>query len=295
MRLVVYPDASRFLERAAPFFMDDEARHHLPFGLALGLARGLRPRSEAEAAFFAMIETAGRVLAGVIRSGQDLIVSPAAGVNFAGSPVLDELAEIVLVEYPDLPGVLAPPTVAEDFAVAWTRRTGQTWKVAIRERIHELREVRPLALPPGNLRVATTSDRAIIVSWLARAHRDIFGAGVPFDADTVADRRLAPPASPGDPFTSLYLWVDDRGEPRAMAGAQAATATGVRIGAVYTPPEYRRRGYGTAAVATLSQRMLDLGRRACHLYTDLANPTSNHIYKAIGYEPVADIDEIRFG
>ena len=72
-------------------------------------------------------------------------------------------------------------------------------------------------------------------------------------------------------------------------------ATGVRIGAVYTPPEHRRRGYATATVASLSRAMLDRGRRACYLFTDLANPTSNHIYAEIGYEPVCDVDEIRFG
>lgn len=30
------------------------------------------------------------------------------------------------------------------------------------------------------------------------------------------------------------------------------------------------------------------------LYTDLANPTSNKIYQAIGYRPVADAQEWRF-
>lgn len=34
--------------------------------------------------------------------------------------------------------------------------------------------------------------------------------------------------------------------------------------------------------------MLDAGRRFCFLYTDLANPTSNHIYHNVGYHPVAD-------
>ncbi len=295
MQLVVFPDAIRFLERAEPFFLAEEARHHLPFGLALALARGKGARPDAEATFFATIEEDGRVIACALRAGLNLILSPAAGVDFAGSPVLEELAEIVLVEYPDLPGVLAPPTVAQDFAKAWTQRTGQSWKLAVQERIHELLTVRPLNHPPGQLRVATSADRATVVPWLAGMHLDIWGAGVPFDSEAVANRRLAPPEAPGDPFTSLYFWVDNAGEPRAMAGAQATTATGVRIGAVYTPPEFRRRGYGTAAVATLSQRMLDLGRRACYLYTDLANPTSNHIYKEIGYEPVCDVDEIRFG
>ena len=40
--------------------------------------------------------------------------------------------------------------------------------------------------------------------------------------------------------------------------------------------------------------MLDEGRRFCFLCTDLANPTSNHIYQAIGYRPVVDVDVYHF-
>ena len=36
------------------------------------------------------------------------------------------------------------------------------------------------------------------------------------------------------------------------------------------------------------------GRRFCFLFTDLANPTSNKIYQAIGYEPVCDVDQYGF-
>jgi len=60
---------------------------------------------------------------------------------------------------------------------------------------------------------------------------------------------------------------------------------------VYTPPEFRGRGYASALVAALSQAMLDAGYHFCTLFTDLANPTSNHIYQAIGYQPVCDTDE----
>ena len=30
-------------------------------------------------------------------------------------------------------------------------------------------------------------------------------------------------------------------------------------------------------------------KRFCCLYTNLANPTSNRIYQAIGYEPIGDV------
>jgi predicted GNAT family acetyltransferase len=79
-----------------------------------------------------------------------------------------------------------------------------------------------------------------------------------------------------------------------MASATEATQNSSRIGPVYTPPEYRKKGYASACVATLSQQLLNQGYQACYLYTDLANPTSNHIYKTIGYQPVCDWNIYQF-
>ena len=90
----------------------------------------------------------------------------------------------------------------------------------------------------------------------------------------------------------LRLWED--GVVVSMAGASGPTPNGIRVGAVYTPPDKRRRGYASALVAALSQEQLDTGKKFCFLYTDLANPTSNKIYQDIGYEPVCDIDEYIF-
>lgn len=293
MKLLHWPDAAVFLERAEGFLAADEARHHLSFGIAMALRERNSLHVSADQPFFATIEAGGTVVATALRTSVNLILSSKAGIDLVGISVLDALADVVFSVFPELPGALGPPVTVRSFADTWTRQTGQPGHVSMRERSHELRAVRPLSVPPGRLRLATTADRAQIVPWLTGMHTEI-GLAEPFDAEAVANRRLAPPEAPGDPYRSLYLWVDDTGEPRSMAGAQATTATGVRIGAVYTPAEHRRQGYATAAVASLSQAMLDRGRRACYLFTDLANPTSNHIYAEIGFEPVCDLDEIRF-
>jgi predicted GNAT family acetyltransferase len=68
----------------------------------------------------------------------------------------------------------------------------------------------------------------------------------------------------------------------------------MRVGPVYTPPACRGRGYASAAVASLSQRLLDDGASRCMLFTDLSNPTSNKIYDALGYRRFADWEERRF-
>src|SRR5262245_45884779 len=85
----------------------------------------------------------------------------------------------------------------------------------------------------------------------------------------------------------LTVWERDA-EVVSMAAVVRRTYCSSSISLVYTPPELRGRGYASVTVAALSQRELDAGRAWCSLFTDLANPTSNHIYTEIGYEPACD-------
>jgi predicted GNAT family acetyltransferase len=63
------------------------------------------------------------------------------------------------------------------------------------------------------------------------------------------------------------------------------------VNLVYTRPQLKKKGNATACVAALTQRMLDSGKRFCCLYTDLTNPTSNLIYRKIGYQPICDVQD----
>jgi predicted GNAT family acetyltransferase len=106
------------------------------------------------------------------------------------------------------------------------------------------------------------------------------------DAERTVDARLR--AGVGG-FT---IWED--GGPVSLAGWGGRTPNSVRIGPVYTPPEQRRRGYGSAVTAAVTAEQLAVGRTFCFLYTDLANPTSNKIYTEIGYELVCDSIDYAF-
>ena len=53
-----------------------------------------------------------------------------------------------------------------------------------------------------------------------------------------------------------------------MAAARGPTPHGIRIGFVYTPVEWRGRGYASACVAALSQQQLDQGKSLCFLYSE---------------------------
>ena len=68
-----------------------------------------------------------------------------------------------------------------------------------------------------------------------------------------------------------------------------------RVGYVYTPPELRSRGYASSCVAAVSAEVLGQGASECMLYTELSNPSSNAIYRSIGYEAVSEVVSYRFG
>jgi GNAT superfamily N-acetyltransferase len=92
---------------------------------------------------------------------------------------------------------------------------------------------------------------------------------------------------------ALALWCVD-GEPVAMASRSPAVAGVPRIGPVWTQPEHRGRGYGAAVTAHVCREALAAGATACTLFADAANPTSNGVYRRLGFDPVGTIVEAVF-
>ena len=168
--------------------------------------------------------------------------------------------------------------VAEAFAVAHVRRTGDATRVRSRERLFRLGELRPPhPAPPGRARPATPDDRELLLGWWTAYRRD---AGLARGTDSrLLDDRIAD--------GRLWLWEADAG-PVSMAGAGAAIAGAARVGPVYTPTALRGHGYAGAATSAVTQAALDAGASDVLLFTDLANATSNALYERLGYAPVED-------
>ena len=85
----------------------------------------------------------------------------------------------------------------------------------------------------------------------------------------------------------ICLW-EVAGEPVHLTGFNSPSFGVARVGPVYTPREHRGRGYASAGVAEVSRWLREEGARVC-LFTDQANPTSNRIYRALGYRAVVDM------
>lgn len=254
--------------------MTAEAENNLLLGIALG-AKGRAPGG-AQPPYWATVRSESQVVGCACRTPPYRLV-----LSRLPAAAIDALVDDVTAMYGTLSGVHGPATEAEAFARAWAARHGCNTSVKFRMRAHALTRVRTTAVAPGELREAGVGDTALVRRWIGEYVRD---TNVDDSAEDVAQRTIG--------RGSVYLWIEEA--PRAMVVYGRVTATGCAIYGVYTPPEWRRRGYATAAVAALSTLLLESGRRFCSLYTDVANPTSNSIYAKIGYEPVRDDTELSF-
>ena len=268
-----------FLGLAGEFLAAREAEHNLIFGICSTLLGD--PTIYPEPPYLGVVVDGDRVVAAAIRTPPRALVLSETDVPEAIDVVLGDLAGT------SLPGVLGPAALSAAFAERWAARTGDPVRLLVRERAFRLARVRPPRPVAGSMRPAAPADRPLVVAWLeafvAEALED-----EEWDSDELADRWI------GGRTRTLQLW-EDGGQVVSLAGVGGRTPTGIRIGPVYTPPERRGVGYASNLVAAASQQQLDAGRSFVFLFTDLANPTSNHVYESIGFEPVSDIDRYAFG
>ena len=198
----------------------------------------------------------------------------------------------------ELPGVTGTSEAASTYAERWAQLTGAGVTQLAAMRMYRLQTLKP---PTGVRGVATLAtdppDTQLLVRWLQAFHEEALKGDPPQDWQALAQRRIA--------AGEVQLWrapqaganggESDYDDETVSLAAVSAPAAGVaRVGPVYTPPAHRRHGYGAAVTAAASAAALAAGAEHVVLYTDLANPTSNAIYQAIGYRPDHDAQQLAF-
>jgi hypothetical protein len=281
MQLYRYDDTQKFRHRVQDYLLQHEAEHNLLLGLLHNLAR--YPERYLEVPYLATVESNNEIQAVAIGTPPyKLTLSKAVDLR-ALKVIAADLAQDLQSSLNCPHGVNGLVMEVEAFLQAWQTLTGQPYRRVMNMRIYQLTQVEPVATATGHLRLATEADRPLLLEWFT-AFADEIG-------EVAGD-------APGDMINrglmrqSVHLWED--GVPVSWASGSQSLPTAARIGPVYTPQQYRRKGYATACVAALSQKLLNEGCDRCFLFTDLANSISNHIYQQIGYRPICDWHDYAF-
>jgi len=278
MKLTYYADALSFLKVTQHFLEKNEAANSLLLGLAIRASQN----KNSELPFLCSSQDPwGSRIAALKTPGRFLILA-AENIRKEDFP---ELAWQLKDMKGQIPGLLGEKELALCFAQAWEQVHGITYEVSMRQRVYQLDEVQYPEEVPGELRPASMEDVDVLGDWIYHFNKEAtIESETPEGTLIAAHRRIED--------QSLFIW--ENGEAVSMAGISRPTRNGITINAVYTPPEFRKKGYASACVAHLSGQMLGKGYRFCTLFTDLDYPTSNKIYQQIGYRPVVEFRCIKF-
>ncbi len=288
MKLATYTDAFDFLARTEETYRRAEAANGLIYGLAKMLDAA--PDYYGTPPLLATVVDGDELIASALRTPPYALVlqstqSPDADPRT--TTALGLLAEYCRDAAVDLSGINGRSEISAQFAELWSELTGAASTQHRAMRVFKLTTVHWPRLPPGRLRQATIDDVPLVAQWTRAFYAEALGEDAdksPVPAEENARRRVDAGV--------IQLWENDA--PVSVVAGARATPRGRTVSLVYTPPERRGHGYASAAVATYSDQLLRQGYDFCTLFTDLANPTSNHIYHAIGYRPVCDFTEYRF-
>ena len=281
MQVIPFTDPGAFSQRVTPLLMRREAENNFILGKIREFQDGQAPPPDA--LLLSLEEHTGDsqpVAAALMMPPNPLVMTraPAAAVN----ALVGHLSQAGVRPR----AVSGPEPASATFAKGWSAATGIPHRSEFRMGLFQLTNLVPPARPvPGSFRAAGEADVDLLVPWAEAFFREIRHFTAP-QASTVVPERVR--------RRQLYLWCDPPDRPVSMAGWAGPTPNGVRVNAVFTPPEHRGRGYATACVASLTRHLLDSGRKFCFLFTDAANPTSNGIYRRLGYEHVCDLRDVRF-
>ncbi len=271
LELQRFDDVDLFRAATAEFLYSHiESYSHL-----YGLARALTAeKMAAHGLWLARLHRAG------VTCGVAAIAIPMAQRPLSVTDLDDEGAALVAaalaVDGPRLHAVIGNVDAA--------RRMATHLGCSVTERVrignHVLDRAPVLPACAGHMRAATAEDFELVLGWEDTFVRE---CGLPHDRAAIVAtvrERLHGPA----PLE--WLWEVD-GTPAAKTMGRPME-TIARIAQVYTPPEQRGRGYAGALVGSLCGALREQGCRLVFLSTDMANPTSNGVYRRIGFRFVGE-------
>ena len=208
--------------------------------------------------------------------------------NMPKGAITELVSQVVLVD-DELPEIGGPNEEVDVFLEAYfkTESAGSNRKTELshQEWLYELQSLKNPDVS-GEARRATGDDFDLIHNWFL-AFGEEAGLLMHNTVESIED---------GLKRASLFLWIHQK-EIVSMAGhAPIVEIPGTRvgrIGPVYTPPGYRRKGFAGALTAHVSQHLLNQGAQVI-LYTDATNPTSNGVYQRIGFAKIGESKRVKF-
>ena len=194
------------------------------------------------------------------------------------------LVQGIIADGISVPGVVGERKLAESFQEQWTKSRPCVSRLTMVMRVFVLTDLAEKPAVNGRLRLAEEREIPLLQAWC-----DGFIDEVSKGEKNPAQYRVQDLIQK----QVLHIW-EDHGRAVSMADVRRPTRHCSGIGLVYTPPEFRKKGYAQACVWALCEKVLKSGKRYCSLFADVANQASCGMYERIGFRPKHTVCDYSF-
>ncbi|MCG7408711.1 GNAT family N-acetyltransferase [Paenibacillus sp. ACRRX] len=198
-----------------------------------------------------------------------------------------QLRELICtIKNDELPGITSDPENARAFAEIYAEVTGKVFRQKMEMSAYYCDKiVRPKGVI-GECRLVNSEHQSVVAAYMVGFLKEAMGEA----ADTLEQMPLAARlVSSGN----LFGWIHG-GELVSIANITFRSPRHGAINSVYTPAEFRKKGYASALVASLCDLLLHKEKLTPILYADTANPNSNKVYQSIGFTASGLVHELKF-
>lgn len=268
-----YDHIGTFFNDAIPFLYKSEAENSLIIGVAEMLQA--KNQYQPDMQLITIKRHNSIVFAALYNPKRSMVITEAS----------DEVIEFVAKQFKNRqflpPGIIGPKKTVTKLKAHLEIMFQKNYITGMDQKLYKLTQVQTPQVDKTELRHAGDSDLEIAAQWLMNFSQE----ATPLEKNEI--EHLKEMTRNKIKNNQVFLLLKDK-LPVAMAHITRPTQNGASISAVYTPPDFRKKGYGSLVTALLSQKILDDGKDFCVLYTDTKNSTSNSIYKKIGYREISD-------
>jgi predicted GNAT family acetyltransferase len=271
MEIINPKDANEFFEKTRLILEKDELFGNLMNGLTARLIKNKNHYGDRDPFYIIATENTEVNIFGLMTPPHNMIIYS----NKYNDNAIDLFVSKIIERHENIPGIDGEKTLVELIKNNYIEKTGRKYIVEKKLGVYKLESVNEYHKPDGVFRKAEIKDRETVKQYYINFRKD---CNEHVDDTEQLEKNIT------DDIINNNYYVYENIEIVSMARKQRPAKNGMSIGAVYTPGKYRNKGYGTAVVSELSKVILNSGKQFCTLFTDLSNPTSNSIYKKIGYE-----------
>ncbi len=178
-------------------------------------------------------------------------------------------------------GIHAKQEICLPFMEQYKKSVNCTFLEKLSTDIMEIREVNEIKPVEGKHRLAVPEEVKLVTDWMINFQLEALASEINYEKALNKATRFIQE-------NKLYIYEDSEQKPVSMAAASRKLANGIAINYVYTPEEFRGKGYAAANIYFISKELLEQGNQFCTLFVDRKNPISARAYEKVGYHILED-------